>query len=116
MPFKYTGNPVGIQAPSAMPSLSGMPIVMIPVAGDHSADLWAQPLMTLADWVAFFITQPSSQAYGVLLRPPLILSSGTSIASAVGCRRARVRMVGGGGGGGGCSSLASGAAGARQNP
>ena len=110
MPFPYTGKPSAAQPPSPAPYLGGLPVVNIPTLGDRLADLWAQPVTALADWVAFFAAQPTAQAYGVLLRA-IVLTTGTSIASSPGCRRARARLIGGGGGGGGCSNLARGAGG-----
>jgi hypothetical protein len=100
MPAPYSGNPSGTQSPSPAPSGGGVPIFNIPVAGDRGPDLWAQPLKTAADWLAFFAAQPLLVPSGQLLRTS-VLTIGVSLAKVANCRRAHVRMVGGGGGGAG---------------
>lgn len=106
MPFAYSGNPTGVQSPSPQPAGGGVPILNIPVTGDRGPDLWVQPLKAAADWIAFLAAQPLAIPSGQLLRTS-VLTSGVSLATFAGCRRARVRLVGGGGGGAGAGSSTS---------
>ena len=110
MPAPYTGNPSAAQAPSPAPSATAAPIVLLPVGGDRGAIVWEQPLKVLADWVAFLVSQAPNPPIGKLLRVS-VLTTGTSLASFSGCRRAVVRMVGGGGGGAGGGGVGAGGGG-----
>lgn len=64
MPSPYTGNPVGTgYSPDIGPGSGRKPTILIPSDGDDNEQgLWAQPFKTLADHVAFIVSNMSAFA------------------------------------------------------
>ena len=88
MPTPYTGNPVGTgYYPDIGPGSGRKPTILIPSDGDDNEQgLWAQPFKTLADHIAFIVSNMSAFApayFGDGSDGPLDLSGALSLSGVV---------------------------------